>query len=181
MKKRNKNKSFCSDPLFYTDYNKVIQQQFKLIAHKRIDKKAIAELVSKGRYSPTLDDALLLCFAVSTKHKKHTKQKQKPITKKEIKAAQIAYDMGQAIYLAKIHRLVLQSDRAYATLKVIAEIKGLIANKNKSTNQDNQKSHQTNLNISLDPKAVNPTDTDIDTDNSKIVVVVDDREPLLIQ
>ncbi len=138
-------KTFCTDTseAWFELDNKQIKQAYKDLSKQaqtknkppsRLTKQAIAQLIDQGRFATSYQHAIMASF----------RKDPSTLTKKEKKVAKLCYHISQSDFMEILNRMILVNDRAYATLKVIAEIRGLI-----NTTHDLAQNTGAKLNINL--------------------------------
>lgn len=93
-----------------------IKRAFKSLAVGRFTKEAVAQFIADSEFTVDFKMAVLNTFYVE----------YKTLNKKEKKAIRTAFSIAESNYLSRLHKLVITDDKAHASLKVIAEIKGMI-------------------------------------------------------
>ena len=110
-------KSLCTDKGYYKDLtDKATKRAYANLAEGRLDKHAIAQLIVLGEHCNSLKDSIIYCFKVPFK----------TLTKKEKKAARFAYEIAQAAFFHTLTLNLTEDNKAHATLKTVAEVRGLI-------------------------------------------------------
>lgn len=145
--KNKKRTYFHTSKEAYNDIEeKKIKDLYKLMSLKRFSKYAVAQLVRDSQYQPTLVSAVFRSFVIPIE----------VLDKEELALAELCYSIGQSLLMEKLHKLALIDNKAYNTLKLFAELKGMI-----QANKDTSDELVAQLKISLDntrnpePKSTN--------------------------
>ena len=166
MKSEKANK-YASLHLSKKTYKKLKGKKTRLairrLATQRLTKYAVAELLSCGRFATSLESAIAHTFKVPLS----------TLTKKERKRADVIYKIAQADFMSILHQLVLHNDRAHATLKIIAQIRGLIS-------EEQVEPKTPRLNVYVNEHKSKDTSKKVTTTTGKDVVKKPSRKPLML-
>jgi len=128
-------KTLCTDKGYWKDLpNKETKKVLSKLAAGRFTKHAVAQFVTLGEHCASLDDAIIFSFRINPKS----------LTKQEKKAVKFAFKVSQAAFMHSLHKMLLINEKAHATLKTVAEIRGLIK---QQTNDNDDKGFKPGLNV----------------------------------
>ncbi len=137
------------------------KKAIKALAYGRITPHAVAQFLHHSMFATNTKKAIIFSFHVPPKY----------FTKKERKHLKFIHTIAQEQYLQKVHKLALYDPRSAASVRAIAEMRGML-NQNNTTEQSQRPKLTINLTDKKERKLKKDSnnDTSDDTQNKKLPI-----------
>lgn len=129
-----------TNPKYYHSVKQTkLLKHFKRLATGRFCKRSVAQMLLQGEFCTSYKHATLVCFCLQPSE----------LTEEEQSATKLVYDMSQGNLMARFTRMLLADSRSANSMKVIAEMKGMI---NNLADDADERNRTLNINFTTDGK-----------------------------